>query len=44
MELRVTNDGLDLYPDLTAAFEQMAEMLRNDEKQLFDLLGLEGEL
>ncbi|MGD1082550.1 MAG: hypothetical protein ABR881_29905 [Candidatus Sulfotelmatobacter sp.] len=27
-----------------AAFEQMAEVLRNDEKQLFDLLGLEGEL
>ncbi len=28
----------------SAAFEQMAEILRNDEMQLFDLLGLEGEL
>jgi hypothetical protein len=26
------------------SFEQMAEVLRNDEMQLFDLLGLEGEL
>jgi len=28
----------------SAAFDQMAEDLRNDEMQLFDLLGLEGEL
>jgi hypothetical protein len=27
-----------------AAFDQMAGVLRNDEMQLFDLLGLEGEL
>lgn len=28
----------------STAFGQMAEVLRNDERQLFDLLGLEGEL